>query len=169
MIDETLSIGGLSPHIRGNAEYRSGQDRTLRSIPAHTGERTFNVDKEGQISVYPRTYGGTHRLTDKRDPRWGLSPHIRGNGFSSRPLECSTGSIPAHTGERALLVISVAFLRVYPRTYGGTSLTYLICASFQGLSPHIRGNDSVARTRARQLRSIPAHTGERLSGRSTVL
>ena len=93
----------------------------------------------------------------------GLSPHIRGNE-SSASLACSVfGSIPAHTGERLADLGDDRDNRVYPRTYGGTSVRRCRRAVPRGLSPHIRGNGHQGPEVQVRPGSIPAHTGERVT------
>ena len=53
------SPGGLSPHIRGNANFAASLSWPTGSIPAHTGERSRRSATRRDLRVYPRTYGGT--------------------------------------------------------------------------------------------------------------
>ena len=114
--------------------------------------------------VYPRTYGGTSLLCLCFCTHVGLSPHIRGNVYSENHDSSHLGSIPAHTGERLDLAACGSYHWVYPRTYGGTNPPRAILFQIPGLSPHIRGNGSSKLSKTANLGSIPAHTGERLSG-----
>ena len=157
----TAKNSGLSPHIRGNGIAVAAIVGAVRSIPAHTGERSQSLAPSDYIEVYPRTYGGTKisHINEKLDE--GLSPHIRGNGILKYPPLSALGSIPAHTGERHTTYRQRATKRVYPRTYGGTGSASDIDVRHSGLSPHIRGNGSRSRTRRAPPGSIPAHTGER--------
>ena len=128
---------GLSPHIRGNGKKRTPSNGDIGSIPAHTGERRAKADQRPGLWVYPRTYGGTSesRGVDTHLP--GLSPHIRGNENLPVLRFLPRGSIPAHTGERESVAITVREYRVYPRTYGGTGSGCQPGGSDKGLSPHI--------------------------------
>ena len=154
---------GLSPHIRGNARFDGSCDLRPGSIPAHTGERSIFPYCLRVYWVYPRTYGGTAGIAGVLAIQAGLSPHIRGNG---RPLSSQyscRGSIPAHTGERSSLHSHWHDNWVYPRTYGGTKRRAIFLSTHMGLSPHIRGNEIRFCIISTTIRSIPAHTGERLA------
>ncbi len=55
------SVGGLSPHMRGNRTIRSPLHSVSGSIPAHAGEPRPVLIRNSAVGVYPRTCGGTHR------------------------------------------------------------------------------------------------------------
>ena len=131
------------------------------SIPAHTGERTNTENLFRIIEVYPRTYGGTDWMPATAMSVAGLSPHIRGNVRAQKLHVRLDGSIPAHTGERPVQCLAGRLARVYPRTYGGTLEPDTVRRGGSGLSPHIRGNGASSHSTTFQIRSIPAHTGER--------
>ena len=139
-ISYSINGRGLSPHIRGN--------------------RWISSRSRSGDWVYPRTYGGTASA-----PRWaeasaGLSPHIRGNRYAVDDQGKWQGSIPAHTGEPQATAPCIVQFWVYPRTYGGTSMSAISSAAFRGLSPHIRGNHAQRSESLISEGSIPAHTGE---------
>ena len=52
------------------------------------------------------------------------------------------------------------FAGVYPRVCGGTVCLALRCASWQGLSPRVRGNPGAGPLPVHDGRSIPACAGE---------
>ena len=112
------------------------------------------------FEVYPRTCGGTasHPLSACLGP--GLSPHVRGNRGGKPSEEPLRGSIPARAGEPFDFAFSIASLRVYPRTCGGTACTNVLPLSHVGLSPHVRGNRECAPFRFYCPGSIPARAGE---------
>ena len=159
-----LSSWGLSPHIRGNVHRGARRSPGHGSIPAHTGERRSRPPSDQQSRVYPRTYGGTHLEWLAVHAVEGLSPHIRGNGRNHQRNQFCRGSIPAHTGERDVCPNCSYHLRVYPRTYGGTRIILKRGKNIEGLSPHIRGNGIPRIRTGCAWGSIPAHTGERVSG-----
>ncbi len=92
--------------------------------------------------------------------RKGLSPHARGNHDVAVFDGIKAGSIPACTGEPAPFATSRANLRVYPRMHGGTSSAFLFLSLSGGLSPHARGNHTIALDTWDGGGSIPACTGE---------
>ena len=161
-----MDSAGLSPHIRGNERNHESSSYYHGSIPAHTGERRKPRLSSINYWVYPRTYGGTCLNGDRSFPRWGLSPHIRGNDRFHQFAARREGSIPAHTGERVSGTYPRVSCRVYPRTYGGTPLYQFYPRYLMGLSPHIRGNAARVWAIPWSRGSIPAHTGERQSSRS---
>ena len=130
------------------------------SIPAHTGEPTTRGPPKGLSRVYPRTHGGTVEIGLLPAVTGGLSPHTRGNRPRRRDPVLPRGSIPAHTGEPTATVCQGRWMRVYPRTHGGTRPSAESPESPVGLSPHTRGNLARRDGLGRELGSIPAHTGE---------
>ena len=50
--------------------------------------------------------------------------------------------------------------QVYPRVYGGTSISSARCHHWTGLSPRVRGNQTDSELIDQEQRSIPACTGE---------
>ena len=95
----TLSVGGLSPRVRGNRTLAHSSITLMRSIPACAGEPGLFPLRAPCAMVYPRVCGGTVRVVqDACRPR-GLSPRVRGNQKSLRG-ECNQmRSIPACAGE----------------------------------------------------------------------
>ncbi len=151
---------GLSPRVRGNLVGKGPGRCRDGSIPACTGEpRTVAVHGlDGR--VYPRVYGGTPNCRSAW-PGWtGLSPRVRGNLRQQHQPDIYPGSIPACTGEPRNRCRSRRLPEVYPRVYGGTTITRDTEIAGLGLSPRVRGN-RLPPNRERQLRrSIPACTGE---------
>ena len=104
--------------------------------------------------------GGTNRAGLRLPPHTGLSPRVRGNLATPRPVRPAPGSIPACAGEPCRLPTFTATNRVYPRVCGGTYGISLIIARAGGLSPRVRGNPLSERTDNIWQRSIPACAGE---------
>ena len=73
-------------------------------------------------------------------------------------------SIPACTGEPQQAQIGSRVGRVYPRVYGGTEDIRPLEISDEGLSPRVRGNLLNKLLISNVVGSIPACTGEPLSG-----
>ena len=69
-------------------------------------------------------------------------------------------SIPACTGEPLSDVWKLSTHRVYPRVYGGTTLSIHAPEGVGGLSPRVRGNPHSVEIPDLESRSIPACTGE---------
>ena len=140
-----------------------GDDRALGdvgSIPAHTGEPSTVIRPPRRTPVYPRTHGGTGPVITADSAEMGLSPHTRGNPRHADRAGNAPGSIPAHTGEPPHLVHSKMWIRVYPRTHGGTDPPDPPEDDQPGLSPHTRGNPAIPALQRLPHGSIPAHTGE---------
>ena len=151
---------GLSPHTRGNRPGSAPAAVRTGSIPAHTGEPVSMPGRRWSKRVYPRTHGGTAPSSARFEPRWGLSPHTRGNPIQGQFSSEDVRSIPAHTGEPDRAGCQHPNTRVYPRTHGGTSAAAQVTSSGLGLSPHTRGNPRPRWCAAKPRGSIPAHTGE---------
>ena len=92
---------------------------------------------------------------------------MRGN--LARILKCSvtTGSIPAHAGEPAVISMGMPSGVVYPRACGGTSRSFPLSAFTKGLSPRMRGNLYRLVAPPNRIGSIPAHAGEPRGWQST--
>ncbi len=151
---------GLSPRVRGNRWHGFRPYRISRSIPACTGEPCLTDGRHRVAAVYPRVYGGTCQGAGTQPTGTGLSPRVRGNPATMATATDPAGSIPACTGEPSYRRLDKPFLKVYPRVYGGTSITGMAIRPSAGLSPRVRGNPW-RWGRCRFLgRSIPACTGE---------
>ena len=131
---------GLSPRTRGNPLFATPYQSFMRSIPAYTGEPTPPALNRKPHPVYPRVHGGTTVPVSSTHQTTGLSPRTRGNPCKWHWPLSVTGSIPAYTGEPAVLCQSVGRSRVYPRVHGGTKILWIRFTSPQGLSPRTRGN-----------------------------
>ena len=111
---------GLSPRARGNPAPACAAPSPPGSIPACTGEPVPGFRRRASPRVYPRVHGGTRHALPGGPVRPGLSPRARGNLPRSTRTAKSARSIPACTGEPAMLGnISLKEL-VYPRVHGGT-------------------------------------------------
>ena len=151
---------GLSPHGRGNPSALPREPSPSGSIPARAGEPGSRRGGQSRRAVYPRTGGGTLMSSSGTGRGRGLSPHGRGNPGRDARRSGPPGSIPARAGEPHHDHPFSPYVRVYPRTGGGTRSHESRRESRTGLSPHGRGN----RPRMTQGRwrsgSIPARAGE---------
>ena len=151
---------GLSPHVRGNLFGAPGAGKSLGSIPACTGKPATSLRVSMPAAVYPRMYGETSiAMLQANGPR-GLSPHVRGNLLNVSSTWVGVRSIPACTGKPAGVCAAAAGARVYPRMYGETQRMAPAKDRGMGLSPHVRGNQRVARGSKTRRGSIPACTGK---------
>ena len=106
---------------------------------------------------------GNRTLTLADEISKGLSPRVRGNPMALTVTTTVRRSIPACTGEPTCHPADMASLKVYPRVYGGTSLSVRSCLQGAGLSPRVRGNRQWVRLSDNAEGSIPACTGEPFS------
>ena len=90
----------------------------------------------------------------------GLSPCIRGKHHRLAAKTLRLRSIPVHTGETPSACSKNPSPSVYPRAYGGNTISRAVSSRYYGLSPCIRGKLTAAGPSASQYRSIPVHTGE---------
>ena len=105
----------------------------------------------------------------RRDPvSHGLSPHVRGNPGLDEAALIALRSIPACTGKPCLLDGRRAVAQVYPRMYGETRPSRTTRSSYQGLSPHVRGNPARSSIEVRLKGSIPACTGKPTGDRAAA-
>ena len=156
--------------MRGNLAETELNEGSMGSIPAHAGEPAHRLAVRQLPRVYPLACGGTFRSASRRCIR--------------RP-----GSIPAHAGEPTWKKRPRTPSRVYPRACGGT-VAVLRCSTMRirdngsipahageptgisdrsgstaGLSPRMRGNQSLMSAVTLERGSIPAHAGEPKSRR----
>ena len=90
----------------------------------------------------------------------GLSPPVRGNPPACPPVPPAPRSIPACAGEPDGRGRLCPVAKVYPRLCGGTMVLEYVRLSGMGLSPPVRGNPYLIRSRLAKVRSIPACAGE---------
>ena len=131
-----------------------------RSIPARAGEPDFSRATLWGVAVYPRACGGTTPAVSTLSAKSGLSPRVRGNPDRSSIPVAAVGSIPARAGEPAVKAYQGLIVAVYPRACGGTDTPPNAPPPSAGLSPRVRGNQYLHRTRRPLQRSIPARAGE---------
>ena len=151
---------GLSPRVRGNPQINVRRVYAQRSIPACAGEPLWLRRRMLSRRVYPRVCGGTSTdaVHTMRQP--GLSPRVRGNPNTTRPVMYQVRSIPACAGEPRSAGPPGGRSRVYPRVCGGTPPAMATSRRCIGLSPRVRGNLRNLTRRLRIVGSIPACAGE---------
>ena len=151
---------GLSPLARGNLGTGAKPSGHPGSIPARAGEPTRHGAGLGWGWVYPRSRGGTSLTMFDVPFHRGLSPLARGNHGKDYLNTVQGGSIPARAGEPHLLPTSLPFMRVYPRSRGGTADVSESFGLVMGLSPLARGNPGSPVLINISAGSIPARAGE---------
>ena len=154
------TVTGLSPRVRGNPGGPPPGPGTRGTIPACTGEPGRQQVAVGRCRDYPRVYGGTRLTVVGWSYPEGLSPRVRGNLDRAGSRCASRRTIPACTGEPRYPAAWASTTADYPRVYGGTICTASLSRSDWGLSPRVRGNLFERELDFRQLRTIPACTGE---------
>ena len=157
---------GLSPRVRGNQRAAVQPAQRTGSIPACTGKPAPAYPRCCPPRVYPRVYGETLEEQLALVQQQGLSPRVRGNHTPPLPPWAHPGSIPACTGKPRTRWRSCSGCWVYPRVYGETQSTMPIRLLCWGLSPRVRGNQSVSASRLTGTGSIPACTGKPHTHRS---
>ena len=130
------------------------------SIPACAGEPVTQAARLTQAAVYPRVCGGTKTNYPVESGKNGLSPRVRGNPHPAALHRNGSGSIPACAGEPLHVLARVRANWVYPRVCGGTLRMIGSSSKMQGLSPRVRGNQSMRRCDSYREGSIPACAGE---------
>ena len=130
---------GLSPRVRGIPFAEEPRPRTVRSIPACTGNpyepKPFVRDWE----VYPRVYGESAATPMIPYLKAGLSPRVRGIPGDGGGRRQHPGSIPACTGNPNPNEPAKNWAQVYPRVYGESLGGILAGLRHTGLSPRVRG------------------------------
>ena len=131
----------------------------LRFIPAYTGNGRAFIVTAICFAVYPRVYGERNlkSRSQRNDP--GLSPRIRGTGFSQPHIITPTRFIPAYTGNGCPDLTGHIYITVYPRVYGERMFAAIVIGGLAGLSPRIRGTAVLHAEVTDQARFIPAYTG----------
>ena len=154
---------GLSPRVRGNRAITDDATGDMRSIPACAGEPLTTADPLIFVRVYPRVCGGTSRVGMLNFTVLGLSPRVRGNLGSPFLSLLLSRSIPACAGEPVSRMPATRESRVYPRVCGGTFASGEKRSICPGLSPRVRGNQSMCKIITSSSGSIPACAGEPLA------
>ena len=90
----------------------------------------------------------------------GLSPRVRGKPQSGLPVRHGCGSIPAGAGETRTAAIYVPSVRVYPRGCGGNGHAPQRLRDLRGLSPRVRGKQTLRGMGFSCKESIPAGAEE---------
>ena len=137
---------GLSPRVRGNLARLEPARNRRGSIPACAGEPINRLIRETTTAVYPRVCGGTRLFFDFRKSCGGLSPRVRGNRVHRVEIENLPGSIPACAGEPYPVKRGRYLNEVYPRVCGGTIGYVPKDLVHDGLSPRVRGTNSLNRS-----------------------
>ena len=156
---------GLSPRVRGNRARKRVRQCVPGSIPACAGEPAFANLLVVASPVYPRVCGGTRCRRLEGENGQGLSPRVRGNQQSVRPVLLCMGSIPACAGEPVPPFVLRWYVWVYPRVCGGTVAAAGLVTVMVGLSPRVRGNPGPNGGGNRTVGSIPACAGEPVADR----
>ena len=90
----------------------------------------------------------------------GLSPRVRGSLYLCPQLALGPRSIPAGAGEPPRRSLLSMVCTVYPRGCGGASTIEADTTGVRGLSPRVRGSQTMGGVALAYLRSIPAGAGE---------
>ena len=142
LVDDPLSVGGLSPRVRGNPSAERPRFRSGGSIPARAGEPVVTSRTIIQSRVYPRACGGTAATALPPDCGGGLSPRVRGNRAVDGRCAVGDGSIPARAGEPRASHPTRRPRTVYPRACGGTEPLYP--STLKGVYPRTRNRWTLA-------------------------
>ena len=139
-----MTTEGLSPRVRGNQPGIGCAAGGPGSIPACAGEPAEKLCYASLHEVYPRVCGGTRSGLKCSPLNHGLSPRVRGNHGQNKRIGISVGSIPACAGEPSAPSSPSPTGAVYPRVCGGTSFFLIVLSKVGGLSPRVRGNQSLS-------------------------
>ena len=163
---EKITLGGLSPHVRGHPALPEIQAVQAKSIPACAGPPSSKRQPSSGAQVYSRMCGATVQKGLFARQAEGLSPHVRGHPLAKRAGRRRVGSIPACAGPPARQAVEVGQVKVYPRMCGATTPSHSVSTLDRGLSPHVRGHRLEAQREDAAIRSIPACAGPPRAKRS---
>ena len=110
--------------------------------------------------VYPRVCGGTSSGPAGSGGRGGLSPRVRGNPYPARPPCIRQRSIPACAGNPYASIPTALRTGSIPACAGEPGNRYRGNGPEVGLSPRVRGNQTMRGQQLLSVRSIPACAGE---------
>ena len=139
---------------------RSNRRRVIGPIPARAGEPASGPCQGRRCRAYPRSRGGTSRVSTVLAAMWGLSPLARGNPDNRPPIQPGVGPIPARAGEPRWRRSPPRPQWAYPRSRGGTRAKQVSGVLSQGLSPLARGNRLTGVGSVVVTGPIPARAGE---------
>ena len=94
-----------------------------------------------------------------RDMIDGSSPHTRGTQLLLKSVFDAVRFIPAHAGNTAIEMTTLAIISVHPRTRGEHELLSACVYNYSGSSPHTRGTRVIGIKQKLLTRFIPAHAG----------
>src|SRR5690606_8189568 len=154
-----LPLAGLSPRMRGTADFIGFAIGRSRFIPADAGNGSRQLIDPVKIPVYPRGCGERSQMTALRLCIRGLSPRMRGTAPNGGAETLDTRFIPADAGNGALFSPQQPAWPVYPRGCGERFLSWRMDFRNCGLSPRMRGTAAVAPRRLTRPRFIPADAG----------
>ncbi len=150
---------GSSPRTRGTCTSYKARYEAERFIPAYTGNICARRFSEKIISVHPRVHGEHRTSSQHIPPQSGSSPRTRGTFMEGNVVLLLIRFIPAYTGNIEIAGSRGSFGAVHPRVHGEHSLAGFDANADPGSSPRTRGTSHRAREAGRQVRFIPAYTG----------
>ena len=158
-----MAVGALKVYPRVYGETRTdfcSAQPCVGLSPRVRGNRLVYVPERGEHGSYPRVYGETAEPLSICATLTGLSPRVRGNLAQVEGAVGAPGSIPACTGKPPRSTSRPRRFRVYPRVYGETPPEARPPRASPGLSPRVRGNQSLRENPTPRQGSIPACTGK---------
>ena len=161
--------GGAYPRACGGAEWSAAPRRSGQGLsPRMRGSPQSSIPKPLSIGAYPRACGGAHPRGTPHPRARGLSPRMRGSLSQIADQLGGQGPIPAHAGEPRRRRRPGRPARAYPRACGGARVAKFCTEDAKGLSPRMRGSQSVAPFFFLSDGPIPAHAGEPLPASNCV-
>ncbi len=133
---------GLPPRVRGKGNSDTTQEQDFGVTPASAGK---------------------NRATSSLYSGSGLLPRVRGKVIIPPHLARGRGITPASAGNHSSLVISPPVCRDYPRICGEKCVVSCHMASPLGLSPRVRGKESLDSVDGVGVGITPACAGKRPS------
>ena len=155
--------------MRGKPRSSTRRSPTPRIIPAHAGQTSDYFSSEIISSDHPRACGANLIVFGVVHTHLGSSPRMRGKLEVKEFKSTATRIIPAHAGQTSTLGMTVVRPSDHPRACGANFATLVGSQLQNGSSPRMRGKHVHACGPSASRRIIPAHAGQTLLKRSSMV
>ena len=159
-LDQTFSLVGPSPRVRGSRCPAPSCWRARGSIPACAGKPSPPCHERCSLRVHPRVCGEARSKPSSVSRVMGPSPRVRGSPRGTGGGPGCSGSIPACAGKPSPADAAPTAAWVHPRVCGEALKAKADAEMEAGPSPRVRGSHDEQAGDHRGTGSIPACAGK---------
>ena len=146
--------------MRGKPAIAAAIACVTRIIPARAGQTSGLFTVPWTSPDHPRACGANDPVRRIADELSGSSPRVRGKHRHHHRHGQPRRIIPARAGQTCLLRCWRCWLPEHPRACGANLITGSIDLGLAGSSPRVRGKRVTFELSRRDMRIIPARTGQ---------